>query len=58
MTQKPIATVSIPEGRESVKFEVMREHVRGGDWHNRYVRDAKTKADLTPFLPSQSLMLL
>jgi len=51
MAQKPIATVSIPEGRES-KFEVMRESVGDGDWHNRYVRDAKTKAYLTPSFPS------
>lgn len=43
MTQRPIATISIPEGRENVRFEVMRELERGGDWHNRYVRHAETK---------------
>ena len=43
MAQLPIATISIPEGREVQKFEIMRETEEGGDWHNRYVRHAETK---------------
>lgn len=43
MAQHPISTISIPEGKEDQKFEVMRENQAGGDWHNRYVRHAESK---------------
>ena len=43
MTQRPIATISIPEGMDNVKLEIMREMTPSGDPHNRYVRDSESK---------------
>jgi len=49
-TQKPIATVSVPEdpqGAKDVKLEIMREVGQGADWHNCYIRHAETKVPPT-----------
>lgn len=43
MTQRPIATISIPEGTDTAKLEIMREMIPGGDLHNRYIRDSESK---------------
>ena len=47
MIQRPISTMDIDEGQETVKLEVMREDRQYGDWHNRYVRNASTKVHLS-----------
>ena len=43
MPTHPIATVTIPQNGDDVKLDIIRENVKGGDWHNRFVQNQQTK---------------
>lgn len=46
MTDHKTATIHIPvDHKPEITLEIVREHGKDADWHNRYVQNAETKVE-------------
>jgi hypothetical protein len=47
MTEHKTATIHIPvDHKPEITLEIVREHGKDAEWHNRYVQNAETKVNL------------